>query len=516
MLGSVEPTRRLAPERVKTLGPQGRAFARKCGIACMPWQDLVIDDWLAVRPDGRWAAREAALAVSRQQGKSVCAVIRLMCGLFLFREQTIVYTAHEVATALEIFGRVVKTIEKNPDLSRRMVGKPRRSRGSEEITLCNPDQRLLIKARSKGGGRGFSGDVIFFDEAQMGLDEDDLAALGPTQRAMPNPQTLFMGTPPIETGTYWALNVRKRSFDGDPRLSWHEWSPPEWFDPNNPEHLDDRDVWAATNPAYGILLTDEAIEQDRKNLGSKFATEALGYWPREKTDGWAVIPRESWEAAHDSHSRLLDPVCFAMATDLDRNWTSIAAAGRRADGLWHVEVIDRRPSVAWSYPRIAELLARWRNCGLVIVASGPTGALIPDIEARTVGDRAGGKPIEVVKASVQDFAKACGMFHTGLTGEAGPDEPDPKRFRWRCASEYRGAVDAAVRDAARKATGDVWTFERDLEGVDTDTSPLEAMAAALWGFASFGQNAPNAPVTVSADLRAQAGNFFRPQGRLKL
>ena len=484
----------------------------------MPWQAMVIDDWLGLRADRRWAARDTGVAVGRQSGKSILGVLRILGGLYLLREELIVYTAHQVDTAMEIFERVVTLIEHNADLRRRLPRNGiRRAQGSQAIKLENPNQRLLVKARSKAGVRGFSADVIFIDEAQMGLDEEEMAALGPTQRTRPNPQTIFMGTPPIDTGTYWALKVRARALAGDPKMSWHEWSPPEDFDPRNPDHLDDRAVWRATNPAlHAGLIDEEAIEYDRKTLGDKFAGEALGHWPRERHDGWIVIPKEAWEAAHDPHSQLLDPVCFALATDKDRNWTSIAAAGKRGDGLWHVEVIDRRPSVSWAYARVAELLAKWRNCGLAIVASGPAGALIPDIEARTVGDRSGGKPIEVVKASVQDFAKASGMFHTGLTGVAGPDEPDPKRFRWRCASQYRSAVDAAVKDSAKKTTGDVWTFERDVEGVDTPMDSLESMAVALWGFASFGQNAPNAPVTVSADLREQAGNFFRPQGRLKI
>lgn len=497
----------------------------------MDWQALVVDDWMGLREDRRWAARNCGLSVPRQNGKSVLGELRILAGLHLLKEELIVYTAHQVDTAMEIFERIVARIEENPDLKRRQptdrnkgIG---RGRGSQSITLLPvehddpkrryPRQRFLVKARSKGGVRGFSADIIFLDEAQMGLDEEEMTALGPTQRMRSNPQTILMGTPPLEAGTYWALKARAKGLAKSPRWAWHEWSPPDWFDPHDETHLDDREVWRSTNPAYAAgVMDEEAILQDRDTLGSRFAGDGLGWWPRERHDGWIVIPKDAWEAAHDPHSQLLDPVCFALATDKDRNWTSIAAAGKRGDGLWHVEVIDRRPSVSWAYARVAELLGKWRNCGLAIVASGPAGALIPDIESRTVGDRAGGKPVEVTKASVQDFAKASGMFHTGLTGIAGPDEPDPKRFRWRCASEYRSAVDGAVKDAARHNSGDVWTFARELEGVDTDTSPIEAMALALWGFASFGQTAPNAPVTVSADLRAQAGDFFRPQGRLKL
>lgn len=475
----------------------------------MPWQAMVIDDMLGVRRDKRWAAREAGLAVPRQNGKSVIAELRILAGLYLLKEELIVYTAHQVDTAMEVFERVVTRIERNADLKRRQPQDRnrgiRRAQGSQSINLLNPPQRLLVKARSKGGVRGFSADTIFLDEAQLGLDEDEMAAIGPTQRTRPNPQTIMMGTPPLEPGTYWALKVRARGLAGDPKMAWHEWGPPDWFDARNPEHLADRAVWWGTNPAlWADLMDEEAIEHDHKTLGSKFAADGVGAWPRERSDGWLVIPKSAWHAAHDPTSRLMDPVGFAIATDKDRGWTTISAAGKRPDGLWHAEVIDRRPSVAWAYPRAKELLGGHRNCGLVVVQAGPAGALIPDLEAHKV---------EVHRASTQDYAKACGMFETGLVGIAAEGQPDPRRFRYRCDAEHLDALDDAVKLAVKDMTGDVWTFERDLDGVDT--SPLEAMVLALWMFASFGQTVPPPPMTAKAPV-GDNRSMFRPTGRLKL
>jgi hypothetical protein len=160
--------------------------------------------------------------------------------------------------------------------------------------------------------------------------------------------------------------------------------------------------------------------------------------------------------------------------------------------------------------RALQLLTKWpRNVGLVVVASGPTGALIADTEAGKVNER----PVEVVKASVQDYAKACGQLVLKLSGIAVEGEENPRNLRITGAPEYMKALDDAVKGAAKHVTGDVWTFDRDVE---VDSSSIEAIAMALWGFATFGQNAPNAPVTVSQHLRQDAGDFFRPNQRLKL
>jgi hypothetical protein len=500
-------------------------LARTGGLIADDWQELIVTDQLGKRDNGKFAAIECGAVVPRQNGKGGCIEIRKIAGLFLLQERVVMYTAHEFKTAAEHFRRM-KTYIKNSDEMSRQVKSISDGHGKEGIELYGASKRtrltetrrLLYIARSAGSGRGFTGDgCLFLDEAQF-LTAAHLAALLPTMSAVTlqgDPQILYYGTPPDPTetrgngGAYW-ISVRNRGVKGLGRLCWHEYSPPD-----GPFNRADRELWRATNPAMDVRIDPEYVAtvelEAMVEAGTPevFDRERLGVWPPDPRDGWAVIPEDAWTAAFDPLSEVDDPVCFAIATNKSRTWASIAIAGRRADGLWHAEVIDRRPSVAWVYPRIAELLGKWRNCGVVVVQAGPTGALIPDIEARKVGE----KNIEVIKASTQDYAKACGMVDVGLTGTQKPGEEDPRRIRYRSKPEFQKALDEAMKGAAKHESGDVWTFDRD---VDVDTSPLESWAAAIWGFASHGQNAPNPPATVSAELRAEVGNFFRPTGRLKL
>lgn len=457
------PSHRLAPNAVKTLGPQARAYAERAGLVCQPWQALVIDDMLGVRADKRWAARDAGLSVPRQNGKSVVAELLILAGLYLFREELIVYTAHQVDTALEIFERVVSRVESNPDLRRRMVGRPRRARGSESITLRDPHQRLLVKARSKSGVRGFSADRIFLDEAQLGLDEEEMAALGPTQRTRPNPQTIFMGTPPLTTGTYWALKVRERALTGDRKMSWHEWSPPPGWKPSTPGALDDRSVWWATNPAMaGGLISEEDVEYDKKILGSKFAAEGLGYWLPEKSDaGWEIFREEDWRAAQDPATGIVGLPAFAVEVSRDLSTVSIGAAGRNAEGKRHLELVARFPADAG---KVVGWLLKRRDMhhpvAVVIDPAGPAGYLIPEVE-KHYGD--------VVKPVGRDVAAACGSVYVGVSG------PDVQARDVRVRPHP--ALDAAARVAVWRDRGDAKVFDRRADD-GPDVAPLMAVALA--------------------------------------
>jgi hypothetical protein len=460
------PSHRLVPDCVKTLGPKAREYVANYGLHCQPWQALVVDDMLGVRADKRWAARDAGLSVPRQNGKSVIAELLIIAGLYLFKEELIVYTAHQVDTALEIFERVVTRIEHNADLKRRLPRNGiRRAQGSQSITLDNPKQRLLIKARSKGGVRGFSADRIFFDEAQLGLNEEEIAALGPTQRTRPNPQTIFMGTPPLVTGSYWALKLRLPALAGDPKMSWHEWSPPKGFDPT------DRDVWWATNPALGTLISEEDIEYDLKRLGTKFSAEALGFWLPEKDEaGWQVFREDDWQDAQDPTTEIVGPSSFAVELSRDLSTISIGAAGRNAEGKRHLELATRFPAdvgrlIGWLRKR----REKWQPVAVAMDPAGPASAFISDVE-KHYG--------EIYKPIGRDVAAACGSVYVGISAS----EESARDVRIR----PHPVLDAAARGAIWRDRGDARVFDRRNDDAP-DVAPIMAVTLADLALASAPQ-----------------------------
>lgn len=444
---------------------------------------------LGVRTDRRWAARDAGLSVPRQNGKSVIAELRILAGLFLLEEELIVYTAHQVDTALEIFERVVTRIQDNPDLKRRLPRNGvRRAQGSQQILLINPPdavkrgaptkQRLLIKARSKGGVRGFSADTVFFDEAQLGLDENEIAALGPTMRTRPNPQTIFMGTPPLVTGSYWALKVRARALGGDPKMAWHEWSPPKGFDPARDDHLDNRDVWWSTNPALASGLVDEeSVEYDRKTLGSKFAPEGLGFWLPEKDQaGWQVFTEVDWRNAQDPDSTNVGPPAYCVGVSRDLATIYIGAAGRREDGKRHLELVDAFPADTGKLVgQLKKRIAKFNPSAVGVDPAGLAAYLIPDIEKHC--------GISVVQPGGREVAAACASLYAGISSK----EAEARDIRVRPHPK----LDAAARAADWKDRGDARVFDRRVDdGPDVEPIVTVALADHLLATAPRRSSAP--------------------------
>lgn len=181
----------LPPAAVTSAGTECIELAALAGLHLDPWQQFVLHGALGQRADGKWAALEVGLMVSRQNGKGGIIEARELGGLYLFGEQLITHSAHEFKTSQEAFRRVLALIEDTPDLDRR-VARVRTSHGEEGIEL-KTRQRLRFLARSRGSGRGFTGDCTILDEAMI-LRDAAVAALFPTMSARPNPQVWYLGS----------------------------------------------------------------------------------------------------------------------------------------------------------------------------------------------------------------------------------------------------------------------------------------------------------------------------------
>ncbi len=95
-------------------------LAADAGLRLDASQQLVLQDALGERPDGKWAAFEVGVEMPPQNGKGGIIEARELAGLFLLGERLIVHTAHEFPTALEAFRRVLELIESTPDLDSRV------------------------------------------------------------------------------------------------------------------------------------------------------------------------------------------------------------------------------------------------------------------------------------------------------------------------------------------------------------------------------------------------------------
>jgi hypothetical protein len=440
-------------------------LARSLGLFLDPWQQDVLLHSLGEEPNGKWTSFEVGVIVGRQNGKGAILEARELAGLLLFGEQLIMHTAHEMKTSLEAFRRIEQTFDATDDMRRR-VKRVSHQNGEEGIELRN-GSRLRFVARSKGSGRGFSGDLVILDEAYA-LTMEQVDALMPTMSARPNPQIWYTSSPPLDPTTGAQLfAVRRRGEAGSPGLAWFDWGAAGCLDDLSSIDLDDRALWAATNPAYGYRVLEWFIEKERAALSPVgFARERLGVWPPDMTQGFRVIPEAVWADALDKDSTIGERLVFAPSVAIDRSRSTIGVASVRSDGLRHVEVVDSRPGTGWVIPRLTELVAKYTPDAVVIDEFGPTGSLLAEAE------EAG---LAVTKLGTAAVAKAFGQFFDAVCDQ----DPDARTVRHIGQPELTMAVAGAVT----RPLGEGKAWDRKHSAVDI--TPLVAVTNAHHGLVSI-------------------------------
>jgi hypothetical protein len=444
-----------APPATDTLGPEVADLASLAGFAPDPEQRDALDVIFGF-VGGRAAARDVAIVCPRQNMKTGLLKMCALGWLYITEDRLTVWSAHEFGTALEAFRDMCELIENTPDLERE-VQHIHRTSGAEAIELRD-GRRLRFKARTKGGGRGLTGNRIVLDEA-MYLRPEHMGALVPTLRAVPDPQLVYAGSAGMLTSDVWR-SVRDRGRAGaDPSLAYLEWADPdEWACPEGCSHalgsgcaMDDEARWWRSNPALGGRIDIESLRADRRTLPAiEFARETLGWWEDPPADG-VDEALASWGDCHDPQATPLDPVHLAIDVSPNMASGAIVAAGWDDTGRAVVEVVEHRRGTAWIAPRFAELLERHHPASWGLAAGSPAAALVPDLPEGGTELRAA----EVV-AACATFARAVADGQVAHRGDK--------------------ALDGAVLVARRKFSGDGWRWSR--RDSDGDIAPLYAATVA--------------------------------------
>jgi phage terminase large subunit-like protein len=489
------------PPYVDTFGPEAVELAAAAGLIMDPWQADALHTMLAFKPDGKWAHFEYAEIVSRQNGKGSILEARALAGLFLLGEELIMWSAHEVKTAMEGFRRVKRLLkrigtqvkpndDKLWDVDGRIV-KIIDMNGEEGLECLDNEQRLKFIARSKSSGRGFSGDVNIIDEAFAYTHEQQEALLF-TMAARPNPQIIYTSSPPLDGvsgDVLFGLRHRgdpdapRTSEDGpwqqDPELAWRDWGLPGDLEHLSSIDLDDVNLWRATNPSLGLghrhSLTMKTVERERRSFLANpagFARERLGVWPRRAATGAGVIDAVVWrelglEVDDDRAGRPTD-LAFAVVVAVDRSYTAIAAVGPQKDGRLQGSIVAYHPGTDWVPDRM-DTLKRWNPIAWAIEDKGATASLWPELERRgyaTSEDRDKPRRGDVAVPWATDVVTAYGLLI---------DTIKQKRF----AHLRDVPLEAAVTGANIRPLGSGTTWDHRSP---VDVSPLRAITNALWAY----------------------------------
>lgn len=488
----VEPAFASVPVFERTLGPEVADLARLAGFGPDPEQEMLLDAIFALDGYGRSVAFEVAVVVARQNMKTALFQMAALGWLFITDQRLIVWSAHEFGTTQEAF-RDLDVLITGCDALRRRVKAIHRGNGDEAIELVD-DRRLKFKARTKGGGRGLSGDKVILDEG-FALKPEHMGALLPTLSARPDPQVLYGSSPGLpESAVLRAIRDRGRAGQ-DGRLAYLEWCAPPpaqaCRDGDMCTHAldavgcgcDDPKLWAMANPALGRRISAEHVAAERRAMPpAEFGRERMGWWD-DPLGGESPIASEQWEHAADPDSQVTDPVAFGLDVAPDASASSVAVAGRRRDGLEHGELAKHDPGTGWVVGWLKERARRHGPCVLVLDPGGPAGALIPELaEAGFVTDP-GPDQWRLHLMGAREYAQACGALVASIRNG---------KFRHIDQTPLNTAVDAA----RTRPLADAWAWSRKGGG---DITPLVAVTLARHGHAVHGVVKPPEPIAIWGD-----------------
>lgn len=430
-------------------------LAKAYGTVLDPWQENMLSAAMGERADGSFAAKHVGLSVPRQNGKGTLLEVRALGGLFLFGEQMIVHSAHEVRTAQIGFTRLKSYFENYDDLRKKVAGIG--NAVAREYIRLKTGQEIKFVTRSKSAIRGFSADCLLLDEAQI-LDDVAWEAILYTVSARPNHQIWLVGTPPTDPAQGVVFGrFRQRGLEGkDHRLAWCEWSAPQGCD------LDDMASVAVANPALGGRITHSTVLDERAAASDEsYARERLGMWT--EMGAQRVISADTWAAVRDPY--LVDSggaVALAVDVSPDRDVSAIVACGTTTSGSTYVDVVETRAGEPdWIVGRVGELCRKHDVRAVVVDGRSAANTLIDPLQKARV---------TVTVTTATQMAKAFGGFYDAVMSAQVRHMDQP-------------VLNTALAVARKRSIGD-GGFGWSRKDSDADITPIVGATLALWGLTS--------------------------------
>lgn len=415
---------------------------------------------------GRLAASEVGGLVARQNGKGGWLEAIAIWSLFepyLYgelegRQNTTLWTAHELKTSDEAWARVKSLIESNPDLAAEVVTWNGGLTGTHIIELRD-GSRLIFLARSKSSGRGFSPRRIIFDEAQELSALAFRAMMYATSAQGRRRQLIFAGTVPSpENDSAIWTGVRDRGRAGKvSRLAWAEWTPVGSDDPLVTIDPTSWEARAQANPALGGRILAETIDEEWDAAQADlegFMRERMSVWPGGSGTRSYLFPR--WELCELEADELPPLVAIGLAVSLEATHGSIASARLWDDERVNLGAVERRPGTTWLVAE-AKRIQQTYGCLVALDEKCPDATLH---EALT----AAGVDVQVMKLA--DYVEATSDLENRVRELRVTHQNTDEMTRAVATAKWRPVGDGQKVPGRRKSEGDI--------------DMLEAGIAALW------------------------------------
>ncbi len=492
LLGKTEPRvftpplRELTPET--SLGFALVDFASDVlEVELLPWERWLFIHGLELLDDGSFRFRIVVAIVARQNGKTMMSQVLAAFFLWVLMAKMVLGTSLSLEQAEEVWEGVVDMAQGNDDL-KEDVEHVARSNGQKALKLSG-GRRYKVAATggtaSTKGGRGKSVDLLLLDEIREHKDWKAWGATTKATLARPNAQIWCISNAGEEDAVVLrSLRMTAHSMLGDPdgickdmelmpedesgiaaeTFGFFEWSAPPDADKW------DRKAWAMANPSLGYgFLTERALATSAAtDDDAVFRTECLCQWVAVQVI--RPFPSGAWEGGVDDSSAIADDARVSYGLDVsgDRTQTSIAVAGMREDGLWHVEVVARRTGTDWAVKWFQDRCARGRRIRLAIQGRGAPASGYADELSSIDG-------LELVRCEGADVGTATGRFYDGVCAADDAGDSDAVAIMHR----PQPVLDDAAETAQKKQIGD-GNFAWDRMKSTKDCAPLMACTLAYW------------------------------------
>ena len=454
-IGRQTPTLSVVLPYTESLGSEALEIYNRSGRAALEWQELMLEDIMAVNDEGLWLHMKFAWSIPRRNGKSELLIMRTLWALTHgFR---VLYTAHRTSTSHNAWEKVLSRLEK-AGYERDVHFTSIKAKGSECVEWIGTDGVVNFRTRTSTGGLGEGYDLLIIDEAQE-YTTDQESALKYVVTDSKNPQTLMCGTPPtaVSSGDVF-LKLRKRILTGkEEDAGWAEWSVKRLSDAHDPK------LWYETNPSLGTILSERTIRSELGDDQVDDNIQRLGLWIAYSQKS-AISEKEWLDFRAEAAPALADPirVFYGVKYAQKTENVSLAAAVKTADGRIFVEAIDCR-SIRDGNTWIIDYLRS--SAAVTAVIDGAAGAplLISAMEDA-------GVKCEAVRPKVEEIIIANSLFETNL-------------FKGMICHMAQPSLTQIVANCEHRAIGTSGGFGYTSLIENVDATLIEAITLAHWACA---------------------------------
>jgi phage terminase large subunit-like protein len=334
------------------------------------WQNMLLRNLLAQRPDGRLSHRQALIGLARKNAKSTLgAGVALDQVTFGSPGSEIYSCAGDREQARIVFGTARRMVEMDPELSSRL----KLYRDTIEHPATGSIYKVLsAEAYSK---EGLNPSLVIFDEVHVQPNRElwDVMALAMGAR----PEPLMVGittagarfdTSGQESLCYGLYQYGKRVVSGeldDPSFFF------AWWEPRH-EDADHRlpEVQREANPGFGDIVGEEDFATTvLRTPEAEFRTKRCNQWVSSAT---AWLPSGAWDDCGPPHGEPIPDgteVCLGFDGSFNNDSTALVVVS--CGEIPHVDVVEcwEKPGEAgqdWAVPildveaKIREACRKWQ------------------------------------------------------------------------------------------------------------------------------------------------------------